>query len=81
MQVQEAEKPWRRIRGHERIAELIGGVVFKDGEAVKDGEQEQEQQRFAARSAMSNLSHTGVTGLPRIGSTACSMRRDRVRRI
>lgn len=44
--VQEAEKSWRRIRGHERIAELMSGVVFKDGEPVKD--QEQEQQRFAA---------------------------------
>jgi len=44
--VQEAEKSWRRIRGVERIAELMGGVVFKDGEPVK--EQEQEQQRLAA---------------------------------
>ena len=43
--VQEAEKSWRRIRGHERIAELMGGVLFKDGEPVK--EQEQEQQRLA----------------------------------
>lgn len=44
--VQEAEKSWRRIRGHERIAELMGGVLFKDGEPVK--EEEQEQQRLAA---------------------------------
>ncbi len=44
--VQEAEKSWRRIRGVERIAELMGGVVFKDGEPVK--EQGQEQQRLAA---------------------------------
>ena len=42
----EAEKSWRRIRGVERIAEPMGGVVFKDGEPVK--EQEQEQQRLAA---------------------------------
>lgn len=46
--VQEAEKSWRRIRGHERIAELMGGVLFKDGEPVKDQEQEQEPQQLAA---------------------------------
>jgi transposase-like protein len=44
--IQEAEKSWRRIRGHERIAELMQGVVFKDGEPVK--EQHHEQQRLAA---------------------------------
>jgi hypothetical protein len=45
--VQEAEKSWRRIHGYERIAELMGGVLFKDGEPVKEEEQEQ-QQRLAA---------------------------------
>jgi transposase-like protein len=44
--VQEAEKSWRRIRGQERIAELMQGVVFKDGEPVK--QPHQEQQRLAA---------------------------------
>ncbi|TXH03957.1 MAG: IS256 family transposase, partial [Rhodocyclaceae bacterium] len=44
--VQEHEKSWRRIRGYERIAELMGGVLFKDGEPVK--EEEQQQQRLAA---------------------------------
>jgi len=44
--VQEAEKSWRRIRGSERIAELMDGVVFKDGEPVR--EKEQEQQQLAA---------------------------------
>lgn len=44
--VREAEKSWRRIRGAEHIAELINGVVFKDGEPVK--EEKQEQQRLAA---------------------------------
>lgn len=44
--VQEAEKSWRRIRGFERMAELMGGVLFKDGEPVKD--EEQKQQRRAA---------------------------------
>jgi transposase-like protein len=41
--VQEAEKSWRRIRGHERIAELMEGVVFKDGEPMREKEQEQQQ--------------------------------------
>lgn len=44
--VREAEKSWRRIRGAEHIAELINGVVFKDGEPAK--EEKQEQQRLAA---------------------------------
>jgi transposase-like protein len=48
--IQEAEKTWRRIRGFERIAELMDGVVFKGG--VKTGEaakeKEQEQQQLAA---------------------------------
>ena len=33
----------RRIRGYERIAELMGGVLFKDGEPVKEEEREQLQ--------------------------------------
>lgn len=32
--VQEAEKSWRQIRGAEHIAELMDGVVFKDGEPI-----------------------------------------------
>lgn len=32
--VQEAEKSWRRIRAAEHIAELMDGVVFKDGEPI-----------------------------------------------
>lgn len=46
----DAEKSWRRICGAERIAELIKGVVFKDGEAMK--EEVKKQQRLAARSVM-----------------------------
>lgn len=30
--VQESEKSWRRIRGHQRIAELLARAAFKDGE-------------------------------------------------
>jgi putative transposase len=44
--VQEAERSWRRIRGAQRIAELMQGVVFQDGEPVKD--EEQQQQELAA---------------------------------
>jgi transposase-like protein len=43
--VQEAEKSWRRIRGADRIAQLMDGVLFKDGVPVQ---QEQEQQKHAA---------------------------------
>ena len=44
--VQEAEKSWRRIRGIERIAELMTGIAFKDGVPASD--EHQEQQRLAA---------------------------------
>jgi transposase-like protein len=44
--VQEAQKSWRRIRGAERIAELLGGTVFKDGVPAPDNPP--EPQRIAA---------------------------------
>jgi transposase-like protein len=44
--VQEAEKSWRRIRGVERISELLGGIVFRDG--VPATEDETKQQKLAA---------------------------------
>lgn len=44
--VQEAEKSWRRIRGVERISELLGGMVFRDG--VPATEDETKQQKLAA---------------------------------
>jgi transposase-like protein len=44
--VQEAEKSWRRIRGVERIDELLAGTVFKDG--VPALENDDQQQRLAA---------------------------------
>jgi len=40
--VQEAEKSWRRIRGAERIPELMRGVPFQDGIPVQDNPPEQE---------------------------------------
>ncbi len=44
--VQEAEKSWRRIRGVERIGELLDGTVFRDG--VPATEDETDQQKLAA---------------------------------
>jgi transposase-like protein len=44
--VQEAQKSWRRIRGIERIAELLAGMVFKDGIPAPDDPP--ERQRLAA---------------------------------
>lgn len=41
--VQEAEKSWRRIRGVERIADLVKGMVFKDGVPALDDLPEQQQ--------------------------------------
>ena len=41
--VQEAEKSWRRIRGVERIAELLSGTVFKDGVPVTPDDMQQQQ--------------------------------------
>ncbi len=38
--VLEGERSWRRIRAHERIAELMNGVVFRGGEPVILEEQE-----------------------------------------
>ena len=44
--VQEAEKSWRRIRGIERIAHLLKGMVFRDGIPVPDDPP--AQRRMAA---------------------------------
>lgn len=44
--VQQAEKRWRRIRGVERIADLLDGRLFKDGIPVPDDPS--QQQKMAA---------------------------------
>lgn len=44
--VQEAEKSWRRIRGVDRLADLVKGMVFKDGVPAPDSPP--ERQRMAA---------------------------------
>lgn len=49
--VQEAEKSWCRIRGVERIDELLAGTVFRDG--VSAPTDDTEQQRLAADQPMS----------------------------
>jgi len=41
-QVQQAEKGWRRIRGIERIADLLNGMHFKDGIPVPDDPSQQQ---------------------------------------
>jgi len=41
--VQEAEKSWRRIRGIERIADLLAGMVFQDGVPTPDSPSERQQ--------------------------------------
>jgi len=44
--IEEAEKTWRRIRGAERIDELLGGTRFRDGLPVANDDI--DQQRLAA---------------------------------
>ena len=44
--VQEAEKSWRRIRGVERLTELMNGMTFKDGIPAPDSPS--DEQRLAA---------------------------------
>ena len=34
--MEEAEKSWNKIRGADKIEKLLQGVVFKNGDAVKD---------------------------------------------
>jgi putative transposase len=41
--VQQAEKRWRRIRGVERIADLLNGRVFEDGIPVPDDPSQQQK--------------------------------------
>jgi transposase-like protein len=44
--IEEAEKSWHRIRGADKIALLLNGIPFKDGEEVK--EDQSGQQKLAA---------------------------------
>jgi len=41
--VHQAEKSWRRIRGIERIADLLAGMVFQDGVPTPDSPSERQQ--------------------------------------
>ena len=40
--VQKAEKSWRRIRGAERIDELLAGTIFRDGVPATNDDNEQQ---------------------------------------
>jgi putative transposase len=44
--IAEAEKTWRRIRGADKIGQLLDGVPFKDGIQAQDNPP--EQQKLAA---------------------------------
>ncbi|MEW5710715.1 MAG: IS256 family transposase, partial [Pseudomonadota bacterium] len=44
--VQEAEKSWRRIRGVDRLTDLMNGMLFKDGVPVPNSPP--DEQRLAA---------------------------------
>ena len=45
-----AEKSWRKLRGFNRLPDVVNGIRFQDGIAVPDqpGETEEEQQKIAA---------------------------------
>ncbi len=40
--LKEAEKKWRKIRGHKEIQNLLAGVAFKDGLMIPSQEQNHE---------------------------------------
>jgi len=43
-----AEKSWHRIRGFERVTDVIDGVKFQDGIVVAPNEGDSNQQQIAA---------------------------------
>ena len=45
-----AEKSWRKLRGFNRLPDVVKGIRFQDGIAVPDqpDETEEEQQKVAA---------------------------------
>ena len=45
--MEEAEKSWRKIHGADKIEKLLQGVVFKNGEAVKDNQPPVDQKLAA----------------------------------
>jgi len=45
--MEEAEKSWNKIHGADKISALMQGVVFKNGEAVKDNQPPVEQKLAA----------------------------------
>ena len=45
--IEEAEKNWNKIHGADKIAALLQGTVFKDGEAVQDNQPPADQKLAA----------------------------------
>jgi transposase-like protein len=45
--IEEAEKSWHKINGADKIEKLLQGVVFKNGEAVKDNQPPVDQELAA----------------------------------
>ena len=39
--MKEAEKKWRKIKGHEEIAKLLDGAIYKDGKLLNSREDQQ----------------------------------------
>lgn len=43
--IESAEKRWKRLKGYKKLAEVIQGVVFKDGKKI---EKPEDQKGYAA---------------------------------
>ena len=43
-----AQERWRRVNGHELVADVLSGVMFKDGIKVTDDETTTTDEKVAA---------------------------------
>ena len=43
-----AQERWRRINGHELVADVLDGVTFKDGIEVENTDYEKDDEKVAA---------------------------------
>jgi len=43
--IEEAEKSWRGINGPDKVKSLLEGVIFRDGEPVKDDQPANQSRR------------------------------------
>ena len=55
---QSAEKRWRRLRGFRRLGEVISGVKFRDGLAVTNEHDDQEEETTSGIAAWFSELHT-----------------------